>query len=108
MIKKSLIIFGATVFAVATPTVFAAGTGSSKSTTSMESPTSDARMAQEVRDSLSKDASLSSKAKSLRVSSANGNVTVTGTVASEAEKSRVESMARSAAGEKVIMDVAVE
>ncbi len=116
--KKSLIVIGATVFAVsATSSIaLAAGTGAkgsaatttTTSTDTASTPTSDARMAQQVRDALAKETALSSQAKTLRVSSNNGSVTVSGTVANEQERSKVESVARQAAGEQVTMDVAVE
>lgn len=112
--KKSLIVIGATVFAVtATPSLAAdKGSGSTathQGTSATEATaTSDARLAQKVRDALSKETTLSTDAKSLRVSSNNGEVTVSGTVSSEQERSKVESVAKQAAGEKVTLDIAVQ
>ncbi len=124
MKRNSYFVIAATVFAVATPVALAAGTGAGKTTspTATQAPASgnlgtnapttnamsDAKMAQELRESLARDTSLSSQAQNLRVSSNNGTVTVSGTVASDIEKSKIEAMARQAAGEKAVVQVAVE
>ncbi len=116
--KKSLIVYGATVFAIIASPSLAAAEGTGKVTTSPPSQsqsattmsTADSRLAQQVRETLSRDSTLSSSAKNLKVSSNNGSVFVSGSVASEQERAKVESLASQAAGgdSKVTIDVAVE
>lgn len=114
--KKSLIVFAATVFATTSTPSLANTDASAKVSKGTAGemrgtmPVSDAKMAQDVRETLQKDQSLSSQARNLRVSSSNGAVTVSGTVGSEVERSKVEAIARQVAGsqDKVVMDVAVE
>ena len=98
-----------------------ANPGTSKSTTTKTTTESerpigmgqtsavDNKMAQNIRDELSRDTTLSSKAKNVRVNAANDEVTVSGMVATQAERDKVESVARRVAGQKrVVLDVTVE
>ncbi len=93
-----------------------AKTTTTKTTTESERPIGmgqttpmDNKMAQNIRDELSKDSTLSSKAKNVRVNAADGEVTVSGMVATQAERDKVESVARRVAGDKrVILDVTIE
>jgi len=69
----------------------------------------DNKMAQNIRDELKKDATLSNRAQNLRVNAAGGEVMVSGMVESQAERDKVEAVARRVAGDnRVVLDVSVE
>ena len=58
----------------------------------------DAEITDEIRDRLAKHDDLSAKAKNVRVSTANGKVTLSGPVESAEEKAKIDSCAREVAG----------
>jgi hypothetical protein len=61
----------------------------------------DAEISAKIREKLADDDDLSAKAKNVRISTANGKVTLRGPVESTEEKSKVESCARDVAGTDV-------
>lgn len=66
-------------------------------------------VAQKIREEIKRDTTLSSQAQSLKVSADKDSVIVSGTVATEAERDKVEAVARQYAGaNKVTMDVVVQ
>jgi len=63
-----------------------------------EAPANDSAITDQIREKLAKDDDLSVKAKNVRITTANGKVTLRGPVETTEEKSKVESCAREVAG----------
>ena len=66
--------------------------------------TADLKLTQAIRSALMKDSELSTNAKNIKVVTANGQVTLRGPVNSPQEKTKINQIARSAAGEAQIVD----
>ena len=64
----------------------------------------DLKVTQAIRSALMKDSELSTNAKNIKVVTANGQVTLRGPVNSAQEKTKINQIARSAAGEAQIVD----
>ena len=64
----------------------------------------DLKVTQAIRSALMKDSELSTNAKNIKVVTANGQVTLRGPVNSPQEKTKINQIARSAAGEAEIVD----
>jgi len=64
----------------------------------------DLKVTQAIRSALMKDSELSTNAKNIKVVTANGQVTLRGPVNSPQEKTKINQIARSAAGEAQIVD----
>lgn len=61
----------------------------------------DREITQKVREALSSDSGMAAQARDVDVSTENGTVTLRGTVASEQEKTQIESLARSAGATRI-------
>lgn len=112
--KKSLAM--ACVLAFAT-SAGAAGSKTDKQQTTENRPIgmgseaspADNKMAQQIRDELKRDTTLSTQAQNVSVSAAEGEIRITGVVSNESERNKVESVARRVAGDnRVLLDIAVQ
>jgi len=78
--------------------------GETKTSGDQSNTSADLRITQAIRRGLMKDNNLSSDAKNIKVITANGQVTLRGPVNNAQEKTKVEQIAKSAAGGVQIVD----
>ena len=78
--------------------------GDTKTSGDQSNASADLQITQAIRRGLMKDDNLSSNAKNIKVITANGQVTLRGPVNSAQEKTKVEQIAKSAAGGAQIVD----
>jgi len=78
--------------------------GETKTSGDQSNTSADLQITQAIRRGLMKDDNLSSDAKNIKVITANGQVTLRGPVNNAREKTKVEQIAKSAAGDAQIVD----
>ena len=78
--------------------------GDTRTSGDQSNTSADLQITQAIRRGLMKDNSLSNNAKNIKVITANGQVTLRGPVNSPPEKTKIEQIARSAAGGAQIVD----
>ena len=78
--------------------------GETKTSGDQSNTSGDLRITQAIRRGLMKDNNLSSDAKNIKVITANGQVTLRGPVNNAEEKTKIEQLAKSAAGGAQIVD----
>ena len=78
--------------------------GETKTSGDQSNTSADLQITQAIRRGLMKDNNLSSDAKNIKVITANGQVTLRGPVNNAREKTKVEQIAKSAAGDAQIVD----
>jgi len=78
--------------------------GETKTSGDQSNTSDDLQITQAIRRGLMKDDNLSSDAKNIKVITANGQVTLRGPVNNAREKTKVEQIAKSAAGDAQIVD----
>lgn len=78
--------------------------GDSKTSGDQSNSSSDLKVTQAIRQALMKDGTLSTSAKNIKVITENGQVTLRGPVKNVQEKTRVDQLAKSAAGGANIVD----
>jgi osmotically-inducible protein OsmY len=78
--------------------------GETQTSGDQSNSTADLNVTQAIRRALMKDGELSTNAKNIKVITANGQVTLRGPVNSPQEKTKINQIARSAAGDAQIVD----
>jgi len=78
--------------------------GETKTSGDQSNSSADLKITQAIRQALMKDRELSTTAKNIKVITANGQVTLRGPVNNTREKTKVEQIAKSAAGDAQIVD----
>jgi osmotically-inducible protein OsmY len=78
--------------------------GKTKTPADQSDTPEDRKMTQQIRQAVMGDKGLSMTAKNIKIITVNGEVTLRGTVKHESEKSRIDKLAKAAAGEKKVIN----